>query len=96
MNNITICIPKVHKKYVYKWIFRTINKYKIGKIKNIKIIPYHNEGYFNKVLIEFEYWFNTEKNVKLNQHLTNGGSIKIIYDEPWFWKCFKYSNDKKL
>ena len=59
MNNISICIPKVHKKYTYKWIFQIINKYKLGKIKNINIISYHNSTHFNKVVIEFYYWYNT-------------------------------------
>lgn len=95
MNNISICIPKVHKKYTYKWIFRIINKYKLGKIKNINIIPYHNSTHFNKVVINFQHWYNTKKNVDINQHLNNKGNIKIIYDEPWFWKCFKYINDNQ-
>lgn len=95
MNNITICIPKVHKKYNYKQIFQIINKYTMGKIKNINIIPYYNSTHFNKVVIDFHYWYNTKKNVNINQHLDKGGNIKILYDEPWFWKCFKYVSDKQ-
>jgi len=91
MNNISICIPKVHRKYDNKWVFQIINKYKIGKIKNILIIPYHNSNYFNKIIIDFEYWNNTKKNMSIYNHMDDGGTIKIIYDEPWFWKCFKYS-----
>ena len=94
MNNIQICIPKVHKKYTYKWIFQIINKYKLGKIKNINITPYHNTTHFNKVVVEFHYWHNNKKNLSINQRLDNKGDIKIIYDAPWFWKCFKYINDK--
>tara|TARA_B100001093_G_scaffold513859_1_gene586652 strand:- start:5987 stop:6271 length:285 start_codon:yes stop_codon:yes gene_type:complete len=93
MNNVSLCIPKVHKKYDYKWIFKIVNKYRIGKIKKVNIIPYHNSYYFNKVVIEFEYWFNTTRNIDINKHLINGGNIKIIYDEYWFWKCF--NNTKK-
>jgi len=95
MNNITICIPKVHKKYNYKWVFQIINKYKIGKIKNINLTPYHNSPHFNKIIIYFEYWHNTEKNINIYNHMDSGGNIKIIYDEPWFWKCFKYVSDKQ-
>lgn len=93
-DNISLCIPKVHKKYDYKRIFQIINKYKIGKIETIDIIPYHRESHFNKVVIHFTFWNQTKKNLKINTHLINGGNIKILYDEPWFWKCYKYINDK--
>ena len=93
IKNLSLCIPKVHKKYTYKWIFKIINKYKIGKIQNIKVIPYHNSRHFNKVIIHFEYWINTKKNLDIYNHIDNGGNIKILYDEPWFWKCFKYINN---
>ncbi len=89
MLNTKICIPKVHKEYKYKDLFKILNGYRIGKIREIKRIPYVRNTNFNKIIVIFERWFETEKNKKLNDYLEKGGNIKIFYKEPWFWKCFK-------
>ena len=70
--------PDLHK-YNNLFIYNTINKYKIGEIEDITILK---KNKFNKVYINFYYWYSeNERNNKLFQHLNNGGSIKIFYNE---------------
>ena len=52
-----------------------------------------------KIFTEFTKAFTipaSKTNNKLFQHLNNGGSIKIFYNEPYFWNCYKAQPKKKL
>jgi hypothetical protein len=42
------------------------------------------------VYIHFRRWSNTENANIARERLLNGKEIKIIYDEPWFWKISAY------
>ena len=44
-----------------------------------------NRGF--KVFIHFKYWYNTPKSLKVREILSSGLDFKIIYVEPWYWKC---------
>ena len=44
-----------------------------------------NRGF--KVFIHFKYWFNNEKSLKVKEILWSNLDFKIMYVEPWFWKC---------
>jgi len=45
---------------------------------------------FNRVFIHFHRWNNTENACVARERLLNGKEIKIIYDDPWFWKISAY------
>ena len=40
---------------------------------------------FKKVFIHFQYWHDIHNDLK--DTLTEGKIIKVVYDNPWFWKC---------
>jgi len=40
---------------------------------------------FNRVYIHFKYWPGSCH--ELRRNLLAGGDIKIMYDDPWYWKC---------
>lgn len=46
------------------------------------IVPEHN---FKKVFVHFKYWNDGNDNLKTT--LNEGKIIKVVYDNPWFWKC---------
>ena len=82
-DNPSICIPKVekHNKKLYIWC---LNRHKFGEIRQIDMVKM-NKGF--KVFIHFKYWFNNEKSLKVREILSSGLDFKIMYVEPWFWKC---------
>ena len=84
MSNPSICIPKVDRNITKKFIYDVFNRHLLGKIKKIDMIP--NKKYF-RVFIHFDYWYNTEKSLKVKEILANNLDFKIMYVEPWFWKC---------
>ena len=84
MSNPSICIPKVDRNITKRFIHDVFNRHLLGKIKKIDMIP--NKRYF-RVFIHFDYWYNTEKSLKVKEILASNLDFKIMYVEPWFWKC---------
>ena len=84
MNNPSICIPKVDQNISKNFIYSVLNRYNFGEIKKIDMIKM-NKG--SKVFIHFKYWYNTDKSLKVREILSSGLDFKIIYVEPWYWKC---------
>jgi len=88
MSNPSICIPRINS-YISKWeISNAFNKLGIGKIRKIDVI--HNaERKTQKVFVHFKYWNETTQSIRIKDILNSGGNIKIVYDFPQYWKCFK-------
>jgi hypothetical protein len=84
MSNPSICIPKVDRNINKKFIYDIFNKYNFGKIRRIDMLKM-NKGW--KVFIHFDYWYNNEKSLKAKEILNSGEDFKIMYVEPWYWKC---------
>ena len=40
-----------------------------------------------RAYVHFKWWPNTPEACTLREKLLNGDSIKVVYEEPWFWKC---------
>ena len=34
-----------------------------------------------------KYWPDNERSEMLKDRLLSGQDIKVVYNEPWFWKC---------
>lgn len=92
----SLCIPHVLSEINEKHIYKTFNELELGSINRIHIINKKNQRgqTYNCVYIHFNHWFNTENSKVARERLINGKDIKIMYDEPWFWKISMY-NDKK-
>ena len=90
MTNPAICIPQLNKNIDKKVILTTFNKHHFGKIKQINLIP---SGKTQIAFIHFYYWFNNEKSLKVKNILSRGQDFKIMYDEPWYWKCIIAHNN---
>ena len=83
-NNITICIPKVRINISKNYIYTILNKYNFGKIQRVDLVIKQNT---KRAFIHYDYWNNNEKISQIKGWLSEGKDIKIIYDEPWYWKC---------
>ena len=65
----------------------------IGEVERVDIKPWNNkEGKsFNKLYIHLNW--NTEPETQnIIERLNSGKEIKIVYDDPWFWKVCAYKN----
>ena len=95
MNIPSLCIPRVFSNINKNQIYKVINELELGEIDRIDIVnknPEKGEKY-NLVFIHIKKWFTNENALIAQERLTNGKEIKIIYDDPWFWKVSAYRKD---
>lgn len=88
----SLCIPRVFTNINEKRIRRIFDELNMGDILRIDVISKTtNKGEkFNRVFIHFKHWFSNENSDTARERLLNGKEIKIIYDDPWFWKVSAY------
>lgn len=91
-DNMTLCIPRVFSNIGEKRIRSVFYALKLGHIGRIDIVSKITERgeKFNRVFIHFERWFDTDNAHSAINLLREGKDIKVIYDEPWFWKVSTY------
>ena len=92
-NNIpSLCVPRVFSNIDEKRIRRIFGELNMGEIERVDIISKTTEkgDKFNRVFIHFKNWFRNVNADMARERLLNGKEIKIIYDEPWFWKVSAY------
>jgi hypothetical protein len=60
----------------------------MGEIHRIDIIERKNEKNesFKRIFVHFNRWFRNDDAQTARNRLLEGKDIKIVYDNPWFWK----------
>jgi hypothetical protein len=92
-----ICIPRVFPNINESRIRRVFDELNLGAIERIDIVSKSTEKgeKFNRVFVHFKKW-NSEGNAEIaRERLLNGKDIKIVYDDPWFWKVSAYRQPAK-
>ena len=84
----TLCIPRILSNITKESIRETFNRLNIGTIHHIDII--RNKNLSSKAFIHFSKWNNGGNADIVRERLLIGKDIKIVYDEPWFWKIVIY------
>lgn len=66
----------------------TFKQLKFGIIDRIDMIQRENRNgeKYQRVFIHFKFWFNTNYAENVKTKLVRGDDVKVVYDEPWFWK----------
>jgi hypothetical protein len=92
-----MCIPRVFPNIDEKRIRRIFDELNMGQIERVDIIGKSTEKgeKFNRVFVHFRRWFSNANADTARERLINGKEIKIIYDEPWFWKVSAYRETEK-
>ena len=84
MENPSIYISYLFKNIKRDKIYEVINALQLGEITYIDI---HLGVKFHRALIYFKSWYDTEYAQNVKKRFLADEEIKIIYDDPWFWKC---------
>ena len=94
----SLCIPRVYPNITESYIRKIIEKLKLGVIDRIDIVNKNNaKGQnFNRVFIHFKKWINSGNSIMARERLVNGKDIKIIYDDPWYWKVSAYKENTRV
>lgn len=87
-----LCIPRVKPNINESHIRKIFNDLNMGVLEHIDIVSKTTEKgeKTNRVFIHFRYWNHSENANIARERLLNGKEIKIIYDDPWFWKISAY------
>lgn len=86
----SICIPRVSSnitkpyiKNIFEQIFGNNSIERIDLVKK----TYSNNKIYYTAFIHFNYWNNSSNVQAIRNRIMNNQSFKIVYSEPWFWKC---------
>ena len=87
-----LCIPRVYANIKEARIRKIFDELDMGTIQRIDIIskPHDKGEKFNRVFVHYSEWNDSENAQIARERLLNGMEIKIIYDDPWFWKISAY------
>jgi len=86
----SICIPRVFKSTMKKDIYDVCEKLELGAVDRIDMVAKTNDRgeCYNKVFIHFKTWNKKSEVAQATRaQLLRGEEVKIVYSEPWFWKC---------
>lgn len=88
----SMCIPRVFANIDETRVRRIFDELNMGQIERIDVVSKTTEKgeKFNRVFVHFRRWFSNTNADTARERLLNGKEIKIIYDEPWFWKVSAY------
>jgi hypothetical protein len=84
----SICIPRVFPNITEAKIRKVFSTLDIGEIDKIDMVSKTNSKgqEYKIVFIHMLKWNNTETIRKMKEKLIEGKDVKIVYDDPWFWK----------
>ena len=100
-SSLSICIPRtfptIRGEQTKRAVFRTFRELGIGFIDRIDTVHKtdKNGERFCTVYIHLKNW-NMQNQLARDtrQKLLDGEEIKVVYDEPWFWKCVASTIEK--
>ena len=83
----SMCIPRVFSNITKERILGIFNDLNIGSIERIdQVFRTNDDGaHFQRVFVHIR-WNDDEISNKARTRLLQGKDIKIIYNDPWFWK----------
>ena len=84
----SLCIPRVVAGVTKEHVLKIIQNLHLGIIQRIDMVQKKTEKgeLFSRVFIHFSKWNNTDSANQAKERIISGKDIKVIYDEPWFWK----------
>ena len=93
----SLCIPRVFANIGETRIRQVFDELALGKIYRIDIIERKSDNcdVYKRVFIHFDKWFNNSEAQSTRLRLISGKDIKIVYDNPWFWKVSANRSEPK-
>jgi hypothetical protein len=84
----SMCIPRTFVNITRSHVYKTINDLNLGVIDHIDMVRRKNEKGedFQRVFIHFSKWHSNSVADRARTLLLSGKEVKVIYDDPWFWK----------
>ena len=87
----SLFVPRIFKSVRERKVHNVFAALQLGDIETIDL---HLGKDFQRAYIYFKQWYPTPEAEAIKARFLEGEEIKIIYDDPWFWKC-KLNLNKK-
>ena len=76
-------------------VLEVLNEVGFGDIERIDMVKMSKDGKTHqKVFIHFTKWYTTDTANQARQLLLSEKDIKVVYDDPWFWKIWASRSTK--
>jgi len=89
MSQPTLCIPHARRdtnnSQVAKVFEQLLGKGCILRVDERQLRDPRDQSFFKRYFVHFREWPESAR--ELRQKLLDGGTIKVMYSQPWFWKC---------
>ena len=89
MSQPALCIPHARRDtnsdQVAMVFERLIGKGCILRVDERQLRDPRDQSFFKRYFVHFREWPESARD--LRQKLLDGGTIKVVYSDPWFWKC---------
>lgn len=85
----SICIPRAFANINEARVRKVFDALKIFTIDRIDMIQRKNEkgDAYQRIFVHIKEWSETADARKARERLLAGKELKIVYDDPWFWKA---------
>ena len=87
----SICIPRTLHNVTWRQVKDTFEQlFGRGTVERVDIVTNKREegSPFCRIFVHMRYWpVNLPEVADIRKRLTDGEIIKVVYDNPWFWKC---------
>jgi len=96
----SICIPRtfttIRGEQTKRAVFNTFRDLRIGHIERIDTVHKTDQRgeRFCTVYVHLNWNVTSKLARDTRQKLLEGQDVKIVYDEPWFWKCTMSTMEK--
>lgn len=85
----SVCIPRVfmniQKERVYDVFADLFGRNAIERVDMIERKNKDGEEY-KRAFVHFKFWPRTEQATEVRLKLLNGDEVKVMYEQPWFWR----------
>ena len=86
----SICIPRTFPNITWQMVKYTFEQlFGVGCIRRVDMVHKTTPSgeKFQRVFVHFKEWNDDTQTQSIRQKLLDGEEIKLVYDDPWFWKC---------
>jgi hypothetical protein len=86
--SMSICIPRAFENISEARVRNVFDKLGIFTIDRVDVVLRKNEKgeSYKRFFVHIKDWAQTSDAQKAKERLLTGKELKIVYDDPWFWK----------
>ncbi len=84
----SICIPRVFPNITWQRVKGIFEELGLGTVDRVDMVNKTNDKgqKFKRVFVHFKHWNSDETAQQVREKLLGGDQVKIVYDDPWYWK----------